>query len=69
MAKGLRGIIEEAEAKIKQFKEQKDPLVDKYFFWQAVIITSKAMINYARRYANLARQMAEKESDRKDARN
>jgi len=65
LTKGLGGIIEEAEANIKHFKETKESSVDKYFFWQAVIITSKAMINYSRRYANLARKMAEKESDLK----
>lgn len=65
LTKGLRGIIEEAEAKSKQFLEEKSPSIDKYFFWQAAIITCKAMINYAHRYANLARQMAEKEGDPK----
>lgn len=63
LSKGLRGIIQEAEANIKQFVEQKGTDIDKVYFWQSAIISCEAMINHARRYAELANQMAEEEQN------
>ncbi len=63
LAKGMRGSIEEAEAGIKRFKEMKETDINKFYFWQSAIIVCETMIQYAHRYAELARQKAEKESD------
>jgi len=63
LSRGMRGLIEEAEAGIKRFKEMKETDVNKLYFWQSAIIVCEAMINYARRYAELARHRAEKETD------
>ncbi len=62
--KGLGSIIEEAQAKIQRFGEtaaEDDP--EKFYFWQAVIIVCKAVVNFARRYAQLATEMSLKEED------
>ncbi len=60
---GMRGMIEEAEAGIRRFKAMKETDISKFYFWQAAVIVCKAMITYARRYAELARNQAEKEND------
>ena len=65
LSKGMRGLIEEAKAGIQRFKEMQETDANKLYFWQSAIIVCEAMINYARRYANLARQKAEKESNLK----
>ncbi len=62
--KGLRGIIEE----IKQTKEIA-PLnttedLHKHYFWDACIIACEAVINFAKRHAELARKMAKSEMDK-----
>ncbi len=61
LAKGLRGIIEEAEAGIKRFMNNEVKGIDRFYFWKAVIIACEAAIAYAHRYAGLAREMADKE--------
>jgi pyruvate formate-lyase/glycerol dehydratase family glycyl radical enzyme len=61
LGKGLRGIVQEAEANIQRFMEMQETDIEKLYFWQAVIITCEAVINYARRYAELARRLAEGE--------
>ena len=63
LSKGMRGLIEEAKAGIQRFKEMKETDINKLYFWQSAIIVCEAMINYARRYAELARHKAEKESN------
>jgi pyruvate-formate lyase len=63
LSKGMRGMIEEAEAGIRRFQEMKETDVDKLYFWQAAIIVCTAMITYARRYALLARELAAKAGD------
>jgi pyruvate-formate lyase len=63
LAKGMRGLIEEAEDGIRRFQEMKETDVNKLYFWQSAIIVCEAMINYAHRYAALAREKAEKESN------
>lgn len=65
LAKGLRGFINEAQAKIKWFMDTKQTDIDKLFFWQASIIACEAAIAYAHRYAKLARERAEKEKNPK----
>ncbi len=60
LAKGMRGLIREAEAGIARFKEMKETDVSKLYFWQSAIIVCEAMITYARRYAQEARDKAAK---------
>lgn len=59
LSKGMRGLIEEAEDGIRRFKEMKETDVNKLYFWQSAIIVCEAMINYAHRYATLARRQAD----------
>jgi pyruvate formate-lyase/glycerol dehydratase family glycyl radical enzyme len=63
LAKGMRGLIAEAEAGIRRFQAMQETDINKLYFWQSAIIVCEAMINYAHRYAALARQKAEKESN------
>ena len=63
LTEGLAGFIKDARRRIEAFKEAQDSNVDKLYFWQAAIIVCQAVIDYAHRYAVLARQMAEKETD------
>jgi pyruvate formate-lyase/glycerol dehydratase family glycyl radical enzyme len=63
LGKGLRGIIQQAETSIQRFLDTQDTNIEKMYFWQAVIITCEAVITYARRYAELARRLAEKEQN------
>jgi formate C-acetyltransferase len=61
LSKGMRGMIEEAEAGLQRFKEMKETDINKLYFWQSAIIVCEAMIHYARRYAELARRKADEE--------
>lgn len=65
LTKGMRGLIEEAEAGIRRFLEMKETDIDRYYFWQSAIIVCQAMIDYAHRYADLARSLSEKEMEEK----
>jgi len=62
LAKGLAGFIQEARAHIDEFIEKRESDIDRLYFWKSSIIASEAVINHARRYAALARNMAEEES-------
>ena len=61
---GLRGIIKEAEEKLDEL-DRTVPLgyIDKKEFLQSVIIVMNAALNFARRYAALAREMAQEATD------
>ncbi len=63
LAHGMRGMIEEANANIKRFKEMEEADINKLYFWQSAVIVCEAMITYAKRYARLARSMAKEEGD------
>jgi pyruvate formate-lyase/glycerol dehydratase family glycyl radical enzyme len=63
LSKGMRGLIEEAEAGLQRFKEMKETDINKLYFWQSAIIVCEAMIHYAQRYAKLARRKADEESN------
>lgn len=63
LSKGMRGLIEEAQAGLQRFKEMKETDVNKLYFWQSAIIVCETMIHYAHRYAELTRHEADKESD------
>jgi len=65
LKKGLYGIMEEAEEHLKSLKLWDPEDFEKKYFLEAVVITLKAAIKFAKRYAALAREMAEKETDPK----
>lgn len=60
LAVGYEGIIEEAEAELAKCDVGDGDYVKRSHFLEAVIISCKAAITYARRYAELAREEAEK---------
>lgn len=60
---GFRGVKEKAFEKLDSLKLTAPDDQEKRFFYEAVIITSDAIINFARRFSKLAGEMAEKESD------
>ncbi len=65
--KGLKGIREEVEWYLAQLDQpyQHFGLQEKRDFYKAVLIALDAAMAYARRYADLAREMAAKEADPK----
>ncbi|HHV51166.1 MAG TPA: glycyl radical protein [Clostridiales bacterium] len=60
---GYRGIIEEARRELEKLSPGDENFAKKSHFLNAVIISCEAVCNYAKRYAALARSMAEKEKD------
>ncbi len=72
LSKGLNGIIEEAEKKLKEIQNldcineiDDNDTQNKIDFYKAVIISCKAVSDYAVRFADLAAQKAEETSDGK----
>jgi formate C-acetyltransferase len=63
---GLRGYIEEAQAKIDEYIQGDGTDADKMYFWRSAIIVLEATIRHAKRYADLARSMAEAASDQNE---
>ncbi len=63
LSRGMRGLIEEAQAGIQRFKEMRETDINKLYFWQSAIIVCEAMIHYAHRYAAMARRKAGEEPD------
>lgn len=66
MESGLRGYINRCKEKIEQAKaagntSSMQPKVD---FWEGSIIAMEAVISFAHRYAELAKEMADKETDK-----
>ena len=61
--KGLRGVIVEAKEELKKLDITTSDDIDKKFFLEAVVISCNAVIKFARRYARLAKELAEKESN------
>ncbi|MBI2909132.1 MAG: hypothetical protein HYX92_15920 [Chloroflexi bacterium] len=60
---GMRGIVHEAEAGIERFRETDENDPEKIYFWQAIIIVCQAVVEFAHRHAQLARDLAFKERD------
>ena len=56
--KGFTGIIEEAVAAMQKLKNDDPEFAKKHQFYQAVIISYNAAINFAHRYADKARELA-----------
>ena len=63
LAKGYRGIIAEAQAALDKLDVADGDYVPRSNFLFAVIESCEAVIEYARRYAKLAAEMAAKEAD------
>ena len=61
LGKGLRSFIDEAQKHIDAFIANRDTDIDRLCFWKSSIIVCEAAISHARRYATLAREMAEAE--------
>lgn len=62
---GLLGVKEEAEQKISELDLTKVADLDKLHFFKSVAITMDSVINFAKRYEELARSMAASETDAK----
>lgn len=62
LAKGLRGIIDEARKNIETFIEKRQTRVDSIIFWKSAIIALEACISLAHRYSDLAEAMARVET-------
>ena len=58
---GLKSFIHEAQDHIDAFIANRETNIDKIYFWKSAIIVCEAVIHHARRYAALAREMAEAE--------
>ena len=63
LAIGYEGIIERAKAELDTCKVSDGNYIEKSAFLKAVIMSCEAVITYAKRYASLAAEMAEKEND------
>lgn len=63
LEKGFKGIIEEVEEKLNTYDKSAPDYVEKRMFWDSVIISCKAAIHYAKRYAKLAEKLAEDTTD------
>jgi pyruvate formate-lyase/glycerol dehydratase family glycyl radical enzyme len=60
---GLEGIIGDAKARLKALKFENAGDGEAWHFAQAAMITLKGMITYAKRYARLARELADLEKN------
>ncbi len=61
---GLRGLIQETEEKLEQIDQTvPDDYIEQKEFLQAVIISLKAVISFAHRYADMAKLKAEQTKD------
>jgi pyruvate formate-lyase/glycerol dehydratase family glycyl radical enzyme len=64
---GLKGIMEEARARLDEIDREVPPdYVDQKEFLQAAVIALQAVVDYARRYAGMAREMAARASSSAD---
>jgi formate C-acetyltransferase len=59
---GLASMIKEVEERQKAL-DMRLPNAPKFYFYEACLITMRAVIRLAHRYAELAREMAAKEKD------
>jgi formate C-acetyltransferase len=63
LAKGYNGIIAEVEEVMAKADKRDPGYIKKKQFWTSIIISCKAAIAYANRYAELARELANKSSN------
>ncbi|WP_085829211.1 glycyl radical protein [Clostridium massiliodielmoense] len=62
---GFKGIVDEIKQQMDKADKSDPEYIKKRTFWEAVIISCEATINYARRYAKLAKELSEKTEDSK----
>lgn len=60
---GMKGIIAQAQSELDKCNVYDSDYAKRHEFLESVIISCKAVINYARRYAQLAYDMSQKEKD------
>ncbi|MGG7098635.1 glycyl radical protein [Clostridium sardiniense] len=63
LEKGFKGIIEDVKEEIDKADKSSADYIRKRKFWDAVIISCKAAISYAKRYSKLAIELAKKTDD------
>ncbi len=63
LEKGYIGLRKEVEEKLKALDPTKPEYYDKKIFYDSLIIVADAMAKFGKRYANLARELSEKETD------
>ncbi|MDL2263919.1 glycyl radical protein [Synergistaceae bacterium OttesenSCG-928-I11] len=63
LERGLRGIIDEIDAKMEGFVPRDIEGTNKLTFWKAAKISCEAVIQFAHRYADLAAHLAETSDD------
>ncbi|GAA0076467.1 glycyl radical protein [Clostridium sp. CTA-5] len=63
LEKGFLGIIKETEDAINNADKSNPEYVKKKAFWDSVIISCNAAINYGKRYSKLAKKLAEETTD------
>ncbi|MDF9867724.1 pyruvate formate-lyase/glycerol dehydratase family glycyl radical enzyme [Bacilli bacterium PM5-3] len=61
--KGFKGILKEAEENLAKLDDANANDLDKIIFYKSVILTSKGIIKFAKRYSEKAKEMAQEEKD------
>ncbi len=63
LEKGFKGIKNEASEKLRNLRLEEPGDQEKRLFYEAILITSDAIINFAKRFSQLAAELAQKEMD------
>jgi len=63
LRKGFNGIVKDVKARLKALDPAKPEDLEKISFLKAVLITSNAAMNFAKRYAKEAKKLSESEKD------
>jgi len=61
--KGIKGIITDVREKLAQAEAMGVDDPERLWFWESVILVCEGIINFAKRYAERARELAKKEND------
>ncbi len=65
LEKGFSGVKKDALKQLEQLGLPRDGRdIEKYHFWNAIIMVCDAVADFAKRYANLARELADKETNK-----
>ncbi|MBP8983729.1 MAG: glycyl radical protein [Coprothermobacter sp.] len=65
LEKGFSGVKKDALKQLEQLGIPRDGRdIEKYHFWNAIIMVCDAVADFAKRYANLARELADKETNK-----
>lgn len=60
---GLRGYVDQLRNRIARFSENMEDDLEKLYFWQGALMSVEAVITFAHRYAQQARDLAANEQD------